>query len=77
MQLLAERSPVRIVTRGFALTLGAMFLLSGCAAAPPPRQPAGNAEKVLICHKGRQTLEVGGKALQAHLKHGDQRGTCW
>ncbi|MDX5585989.1 MAG: hypothetical protein QNK20_13935, partial [Aureibaculum sp.] len=32
--------------------------------------------KVLICHKGKNTLCVSVNALQAHLDHGDTLGSC-
>ena len=33
--------------------------------------------KVVICHKGRQTMEVPEPAVQAHLNHGDTLGPCY
>lgn len=32
--------------------------------------------KVLICHKGKNTLCISESALQAHLDHGDHLGSC-
>jgi hypothetical protein len=48
----------------------------GCVAistAPPPDR---GQEKVLVCHKGKNTLEVAAPAVDAHLRHGDTRGPC-
>ncbi len=33
-------------------------------------------EKVLICHKGKKTMEVPASAVQKHLNHGDSLGPC-
>ena len=32
--------------------------------------------KIVICHKGSETITVGLPALQAHIKHGDEIGKC-
>lgn len=32
--------------------------------------------KVLVCHKGKKTMELPREAVDAHLKHGDRRGRC-
>jgi hypothetical protein len=34
------------------------------------------ANKVLICHKGKNTLCISENALKAHLDHGDYMGSC-
>lgn len=58
--------------------------------APPPLPPTddnhdddddeGNTDndggKVTVCHKGRNTLTIARAALNAHLGHGDQVGSC-
>jgi hypothetical protein len=36
----------------------------------------GNPDKVTLCHKGRVTISVGAPAELAHLRHGDELGTC-
>ena len=36
----------------------------------------GNADKVLVCHKGKKTLSLPESAVDAHLGHGDHRGPC-
>ena len=47
--------------------------------APPA---SAKADKVTICHRppgnsgNAQTIEVGEKAVSAHLAHGDTRGAC-
>jgi hypothetical protein len=47
----------------------------GCVATlePPPGQ---GQDKVVLCHKGKKTLEVAKPAADAHLGHGDTRGPC-
>lgn len=47
----------------------------GCVVVPPPGRGAGQ-EKVLVCHKGKKTLELAAPAADAHLRHGDTRGPC-
>lgn len=32
--------------------------------------------KVVICHKGKETITIGMPALKGHLKHGDSVGSC-
>jgi hypothetical protein len=34
------------------------------------------AEKVTLCHKGKNTIAVGAAAVPAHLRHGDTLGPC-
>lgn len=38
--------------------------------------PAPDEGKVVLCHKGKNTLEVGASAEAAHLAHGDTPGSC-
>jgi hypothetical protein len=51
-----------------AIVMMGMLLLAGCATQ-------SYNDKVVVCHKGK-TLEVGSSALDAHLRHGDDRGAC-
>jgi hypothetical protein len=30
----------------------------------------------LICHKGKKTMSLPASAVDAHLRHGDRRGSC-
>ena len=48
---------------------------AGCTVAPPPGGGAGQ-DKVVLCHKGKKTIEVAAPAAEAHLRHGDTRGPC-
>jgi hypothetical protein len=45
------------------------------AGANKPSKASGSNEKVLICHNGHD-INVSTNALQAHLAHGDQVGSC-
>jgi len=47
----------------------------GCVVSPQPGSGPGQ-DKVLLCHKGKKTLEVAAPAADAHLRHGDTRGPC-
>ncbi|WP_146907132.1 hypothetical protein [Arenimonas daejeonensis] len=33
-------------------------------------------DTVLVCHKGKRTMEVPSSAADAHLSHGDSYGNC-
>ena len=53
------------------------LLVSACVVGPA----GGKGEKaggdtVLLCHKGKKTLELPQEAVQAHLDHGDHLGPC-
>ena len=64
------------------LTFGLILLLSlsACMVAPTGGGARGGGEKagdtVVICHKGKKTLELPRGAAQAHLDHGDRLGRC-
>ena len=38
--------------------------------------PAPGQDRVLVCHKGKKTMELPVAALDGHLGHGDHRGPC-
>ena len=64
------------------LLLCCVFGLATSAQASPfasgtgkPHKATGPNEKVLICHNGHD-INVSINALQAHLAHGDQVGSC-
>jgi hypothetical protein len=60
------------------LILASILLLSVSACALEPVAGTGKAggDTVVLCHKGKKTLELPGNAAQAHLGHGDRRGPC-
>lgn len=60
------------------LILASMLLLSISACALPPTGGGGKAggDTVVICHKGKKTLELPRSAAKAHLDHGDKLGPC-
>ena len=33
-------------------------------------------QRVLVCHKGKKTMELPVSALNGHMGHGDHRGPC-
>ena len=33
-------------------------------------------DRVLVCHKGKKTMDLPPSALNGHLNHGDYRGPC-
>ena len=60
------------------LMLASIVLLSvsACVVAPPVSGGKGGGDTVLVCHKGKKTLELPRSAAQAHLNHGDRPGPC-
>jgi hypothetical protein len=62
------------------LTLVLLLVVSGCVVAPDAGggQSNGKAggDTVVVCHKGKKTLELPRNAAQAHLDHGDRPGPC-
>jgi hypothetical protein len=65
------------------LMLAIILLLSvsACALVQTSGEGGGNGGKaggdtVVVCHKGKKTLELPRSAAQAHLDHGDRRGPC-
>ena len=55
-----------------------LTLLLGACVIVPTDAPSGNAAggTVLLCHKGKKTLELPEEAARAHLDHGDSYGPC-
>ncbi|MES2682594.1 MAG: hypothetical protein V4650_03675 [Pseudomonadota bacterium] len=57
-----------------------ILLTSGCVLAPAnyPGAKSGSAggDTVLLCHKGKKTMELPSGAASAHFDHGDRRGAC-
>lgn len=54
---------------------------SGVTRGPEAVKSGGNGasegqDKVVLCHKGKNTLTVGSAAQAAHLRHGDGVGAC-
>ena len=48
-----------------------------CTYVPLTGTPNGNApDIVLVCHKGKQEIEVPSTAAAEHRKHGDTYGRC-
>jgi hypothetical protein len=58
------------------LTLLLLLSVSACVVAPPGGSGKAGGDTVVVCHKGKKTLELPREAAQAHLGHGDRRGPC-
>jgi hypothetical protein len=67
------------------LTILLLVLCTGACVYTPERgngqgyrapRAQGEQERVLICHKDKQTMELPVSALNGHLNHGDRRGPC-
>ena len=64
---------IRLVGTGVLVFVMALALALGGR----PGSTAAQADKVTICHKGKNTITVASQAeLNAHLAHGDERGAC-
>jgi hypothetical protein len=53
-----------------------LLSLSACVVPPPVSGGKAGGDTVVVCHKGKKTLELPSSAAQAHLDHGDRRGPC-
>ncbi|MEQ1440634.1 hypothetical protein AAG565_14850 [Fontimonas sp. SYSU GA230001] len=51
-------------------------LASGCVLVAVPGAGAKAGGTVLLCHKGKKTMELPQEAARAHLDHGDRYGAC-
>ena len=60
------------------LILAALFAVAVTGCVVIPLGPLGKigGDTVLVCHKGKKTMELPREALNGHLKHGDRRGRC-
>jgi hypothetical protein len=62
------------------LTLVLLIVVGGCVVAPDSGGGKSNGkaggDTVVVCHKGKKTLELPRSAAQAHLDHGDKAGPC-
>jgi hypothetical protein len=52
--------------------------MSACAIVPMDGYGGGSASggSVIVCHKGKKTLELPQEAARAHIGHGDTYGPC-
>jgi hypothetical protein len=53
--------------------------LSACVIAPAGgygKKAGGDGATVLLCHKGKKTMELPREAASAHIGHGDRYGPC-
>jgi hypothetical protein len=60
----------------FAEAADVAFDTDAARAARAPGSPVGPPKKIIICHKGKNTISVSENALPAHLAHGDTLGPC-
>ncbi|MDP3859274.1 MAG: hypothetical protein Q8Q73_16085 [Stagnimonas sp.] len=65
-----------------ALSVCLALLTSSCVLVPMDgyggSSGGGKAggDTVLLCHKGKKTMELPREAAEGHLGHGDSRGPC-
>lgn len=50
--------------------------VSGCVIMPVGTSGKAGGDTAMVCHKGKNTLELPSSAAQAHLNHGDRFGPC-
>jgi hypothetical protein len=65
----------KINVHSLLLAVLCLSLLGGCVVVEHEGGHS-NREKVFICHKGKKTLNVASRAVDAHLQHGDYLGPC-
>jgi hypothetical protein len=62
------------------LSLVLLLPVSACVATPDGAGRAGGekagGDTVVVCHKGKKTLDLPRGAAQAHIDHGDRLGRC-
>ena len=58
------------------LVLMLLLSVSACVLAPTGGGGKAGGDTVVVCHKGKKTLELPRGAAQAHLNHGDRLGRC-
>jgi hypothetical protein len=58
------------------LALILLLSVSACAVAPAGGGGKADGDTVVICHKGKKSLELPREAAKAHLDHGDRTGPC-
>jgi hypothetical protein len=77
-QSLGARNSHRPQETFMKLLLASMLLLlvSACTLAPIGGGGKAGGDTVVVCHKGKKTLELPSSAADAHLGHGDRRGPC-
>lgn len=59
-----------------ARALGLALLAGGLAGCAAYLEDEPGQEKVVLCHKGKKTLQVAAPAADAHYRHGDRPGPC-
>ncbi len=51
--------------------------VSACAYDPHyGKSGKAGGDTVVVCHKGKKTMELPREAARAHLDHGDRYGSC-
>jgi starvation-inducible outer membrane lipoprotein len=65
---------MRTVSLLVCLCLG----LSACVVVPSGGygKKSGGGATVLLCHKGKKTMELPREAASGHIGHGDRYGPC-
>jgi hypothetical protein len=58
------------------LAIALLLSVSGCVVAPEGGGGKAGGDTVVVCHKGKKTMELPRSAAQAHLNHGDRMGPC-
>jgi hypothetical protein len=58
-----------------SLTSGCVFVPSVGVGGSSGGGRAGG-DTVVLCHKGKQTMELPREAAQGHMGHGDTYGSC-
>ena len=61
------------------LSLALVTVAAGCTYVPVAHHGGGHragGDTVMVCHKGKKTLEIPREAASAHINHGDRHGRC-
>jgi hypothetical protein len=58
------------------LTFILLLSINACVVAPDGGSGKAGGDTMVVCHKGKKTLELPSEAAKAHLNHGDRLGPC-
>lgn len=62
------------------LLIALVLILPVCACVHAPVVSGGSGkaggDSVVVCHKGKKTMELPREAAKAHFNHGDRPGPC-
>lgn len=71
-----QQTPSAEIFMKLFLALLLPFAIGGCVIVPVAGSGTAAGDRIMLCHKGKKTLDLPSSAVQAHLDHGDRYGSC-